>query len=221
MRTVLSTKKLKRSDSQKLLDIALNVLEKNFIKTKKTDFKIDILNEFVIFTSKNAVKSLLKSSYIKSIKAQKIVCVGQKTRQFLEKNNFNVQECASYASELGQIIKVKYPKKTFTFFSGNLRKDSLPIILNESKISWNEVVVYKTTLNPKKIKRQSDGILFFSPSAVKSYLIKNKLEHQICFCIGATTAKALENITKNIKIASQPTVESVIEEAINYYKLTK
>lgn len=217
MITILSTKKLGNSVSQKLIDADFNVVEKNFIKIKRIDFQIDTLNEFVIFTSKNAVKSILKSEFSNQLKTKKIFCVGQKTKQFLEKNDFIVQENADYASRLGQIIKEKYQDNSFSFFSGNLRKDSLPTILNESNIKWNEVVVYKTALNPIKIKKQIDGILFFSPSAVESYLTKNKLENQTCFCIGTTTAKALENKTKNIKIASQPIVENVIEEVIKYY----
>ncbi len=40
----------------------------------------------------------------------------------------------------------------------------------------------------------------------------------MCFCIGTTTAKALEHKTKNILIASHPTVENVIEQALEYYK---
>lgn len=203
---------------QKLINANFKVIEKNFIKTKKIDFQIDTLNEFVIFTSKNAVKSVLKSHFYDTINLKKIFCVGQKTKQFLEKKNFIVQECVNYAEDLGSEIVKKYQNNSFTFFSGNIRKNTLPDLLNENNIKWNEVVVYETSLKSKKIKTEIDGILFFSPSAVESYLTKNKLENQTCFCIGNTTAKAFENKTKNIKIAAQPTVENVIEEVIKYYK---
>jgi uroporphyrinogen-III synthase len=116
------------------------------------------------------------------------------------------------------LIKVNYKNHSFTFFSGNIRKNTLPDLLNENYINWNEVVVYETTLNPKVITEKIDGILFFSPSAVKSYLKENKLENETCFCIGTTTAKALENKTKNIKTASKPLVENVVKEVIKYYK---
>lgn len=203
---------------QKLINANFKVIEKNFIRTKKIDFQIDTFNEFVIFTSKNAVKSVLKSDFSNSSKLKKIFCVGQKTKQFLEKKNFIVQECVNYAEDLGSEIVKKYPNSSFTFFSGNIRKNTLPDLLNENNIKWNEVKVYETSLKPKKIKTEIDGILFFSPSAVESYLTKNKLESQTCFCIGNTTAKALKNKTKNIKIAAQPTVKNVIEEVIKYYK---
>jgi len=63
-----------------------------------------------------------------------------------------------------------------------------------------------------------DGILFFSPSAVESYLKLNAIKEEMCFCIGETTAEALENRkAKNILIADSPSVENVIGEVIGYY----
>ena len=215
MKTILSTKKLKKSEYKKLTDANINVIEHKFIKTKKIDFIVKTLNEYVIFSSKNAVKNVLKNRLEKQIKERKIFCVGQKTKQFLEKHHFIVQECADYSSDLGSIIIENYKNHSFTFFSGNLRKDDLPNILNENYIIWNEVEVYKTTLSPKEITDKVDGILFFSPSAVKSFLMENKLKNQTCFCIGTTTAKALENKTNNIKIASKPSIEEVISTVIN------
>lgn len=218
MITILSTKKIKASEKKKLTEANINVIEHKFIKTKKIDFILKTLNEYVIFSSKNAVKSVLKNRIERQVKEKKIFCVGQKTKQFLEKHHFIVQECVDYSSDLGELIKVNYKNHSFTFFSGNIRKNTLPDLLNENYINWNEVVVYETTLNPKVITEKIDGILFFSPSAVKSYLKENKLENETCFCIGTTTAKALENKTKNIKTASKPLVENVVKEVIKYYK---
>ena len=62
-----------------------------------------------------------------------------------------------------------------------------------------------------------EAILFFSPSGIESYLKENTIKKEICFCIGTTTASALEGITKNIKIADQPTIEDVIEDVIAEY----
>jgi uroporphyrinogen-III synthase len=60
--------------------------------------------------------------------------------------------------------------------------------------------------------------MFFSPSAVESYLTNNKIKNEICFCVGNTTAKSLElNKVKNIVIAEIPTIEDVIIEVIAYY----
>ena len=117
-----------------------------------------------------------------------------------------------------QIIASKYKSNTFTFFCGNIRRNTIPAFFQQNKIAYNEIVVYETKLKPHQIKETFDGILFFSPSGVNSFLEKNSLENKMCFCIGTTTSKTLENRTKNIVIASQPTVENVITEVIKYYK---
>jgi uroporphyrinogen-III synthase len=46
----------------------------------------------------------------------------------------------------------------------------------------------------------------------------NSIKDETCFCIGETTAEALENKkVKNIFIAEKPSVESVITQVIEYY----
>jgi uroporphyrinogen-III synthase len=120
---------------------------------------------------------------------------------------------------LAEIITLIYSNESYTFFSGNLRKETLPKALSEANVKYNEIQVYETTLTPQKIKTTVDGILFFSPSGVESYLKDNKIKNEICFCIGNTTAEALEkNKVKNIVIANQPSVEDVIEDVIEEYK---
>ena len=218
MTTILATIKLKKAEKAKLTDANINVIEHKFIKIQKINFTVKTLNEFVVFTSKNSIKSVLKNNIATKVKEKQVICVGQKTKKLLEQNGFKVVNYADYADDLGLLIKDKYVNKSFTFFSGNIRRNTLPYVFNENNIKWNEYVVYETTLNPKEIKEQVDGILFFSPSAVKSYLMKNKLENETCFCIGTTTAKALESRTKNILIASKPTVEHVIDEVLQFYK---
>ena len=65
---------------------------------------------------------------------------------------------------------------------------------------------------------KQDGILFFSPSGVESYFKLNSIKDETCFCIGETTAEALENKkVKNIIISEKPSVESVITQVIEYY----
>jgi uroporphyrinogen-III synthase len=46
----------------------------------------------------------------------------------------------------------------------------------------------------------------------------NSIKDETCFCIGETTAEALENKKiKNIIIADKPSVENVIDEVVEYY----
>ncbi|MBE9575689.1 uroporphyrinogen-III synthase [Flavobacterium proteolyticum] len=217
MTRILSTKKLSKALKNKLSDAKIELVEKNFIQTKSIDFETSQLNEYLVFTSKEAVKSVLKSD-VKNVHSISCFCVGSKTRNFLEKKGFIVLESADYAEELIQIIESKYKTNSFTFFCGNIRRNTIPDFFQQNKIVYNEIVVYKTKLKQHQIKEPFDGVLFYSPSGVNSFLKKNSLENKTCFCIGTTTAKALENKTNSIIIASQPTVENVITEVIKYYK---
>ncbi|WP_445456250.1 uroporphyrinogen-III synthase [Flavobacterium sp. HNIBRBA15423] len=215
---VLSTKKLSKKQIALLDKKKFALVHANFIKIKTLKFSLTQINDNFIFTSKNAIKSLLKKTHIDSLKSKECFCVGEKTKIYLEKNGFKVVDFATDASTLAEIIVEKHSNKKFTFFSGTIRKDILPKKLIENDVAFNEIKVYKTVLQPKNMVLEINAILFFSPSAVESYLQKNKIENQTtCFCIGNTTAKTLENISKNIIIASKPSVENVIEEVIKYY----
>lgn len=217
MTRILSTKKLSKALKKKFSDARIELVEKNFIQTKSVSFETLQLNNYLIFTSKEAVKSILKSE-MKNVHFISCLCVGSKTKGFLEKKGFTVIESADYAEDLIQVIDSKYRGNSFTFFCGNIKKNTIPYYFQQNKIAYNEIIVYETKLKPHQIKEPFDGILFFSPSGVNSFLEKNTLENKTCFCIGTTTAKVLENRTKNIIIASQPTVENVITEVIKFYK---
>ena len=136
----------------------------------------------------------------------------------MSENGFYVDVYTGYASDLAEIITLIHGSDSFTFFSGNLRRETLPQALKEENVDFNEIQVYETTLTPHKIKDSVEAILFFSPSGVASYLKENTIKKELCFCIGETTAEALQKITKNFIIAENPTIEDVIEECINEYQ---
>ena len=171
----------------------------------------------MIFTSQNAVHSVLSHPNAEELKSKNVFCVGLKTKILLSENGFNVVAYTGYAADLAEIITLIYRNESYTFFSGNLRRETLPQALKEAEVKFNEIQVYDTSLTPQKIKTAVDGILFFSPSGVESYLKDNTIKKETCFCIGETTAEALHKITKNIIIADQPTIEDVIEDVIVEY----
>ena len=215
---ILSTKELLSNQKQFLLNADFLVVEADFIQTKTIGFDLKTVHETLIFTSQNAVKAVLEHPEAGQLKSKTVFCVGIKTKALLEDNGFKVEAYAGYAEDLAQIIALVYSDNQYTFFSGNLRRDTLPGILTEAGIVFNEVQVYKTVLTPKKIDSKADGILFFSPSAVESYIQKNKIDKEAVFCIGETTANtAAESGYKNIIIANQPTIENTIIQAINYF----
>ena len=220
--SLLSTKTLSPIQKQELVKANIHVIEADFIKTENASFEIKNLNKNLIFTSQNAVLSILQHPTIEQLKQKTVFCVGLKTKELLNENGFTVEAYTGFAEDLAEIITLVYADESFTFFSGNLRKDTLPEMLTENQIMCNDIKVYDTTLTPHKISDKLDGILFFSPSAVNSYLQKNTIANEKLFCIGNSTADALRNVLsenkiKNIKTAFQPSVENVIEQAIEYY----
>lgn len=217
--TILSTKKLLPNQKQALLNANFEVIEEDFISiTSLRGTKQSHINNNLIFTSQNAVQSILQHPKCNELKSKNVFCVGMKTKSLLEENGFNVIAYTGYAADLVEIISLVYSKEKYTFFSGNLRRDVLPNILKENGITFNEIEVYETTLTSKKITEKVYGILFFSPSAVESYFKLNVIKEEMCFCIGETTAEALENKkVKNTIIADKPSVENVITEVIEYY----
>lgn len=211
---ILSTKILLSNQKQALLDEGFSVNEADFIKTENSDFDLKGINDNLIFTSQNAAQSVFLNPKSSALKTKNVFCVGIKTKALLEENGFTVDVYVDYASDLAEIITLIYSSESFTFFSGNLRKETLPKALQAAKVNFNEIQVYETTLTPHKIKSAVDAILFFSPSAIESYLKDNKIKNEICFCIGETTASTLEKITTNIIVADRPSVENVIEDVI-------
>ena len=127
-----------------------------------------------------------------------------------------VATCA-YSEDLARLIIKEYREQKFTFVSGTIRHTILPQILKEQGVVYQEFHVYNTTLTPLAITQKMDAVLFYSPSGVKSYLQENSVSNEVCFCIGKTTASALNGITTNIKIASQPTIEDTVEACITYF----
>lgn len=214
---ILSTKKLLGEQKQALTAANFEVIDADFIQTQNKSFELKDLNENLIFTSQNAVHSILSHPKAEELKSKNVFCVGLKTKILLSESGFNVVAYTGYASDLAEIITLIYRSESFTFFSGNLRRETLPQALKDAEVKFNEIQVYDTSLTPQKIKTAVDAILFFSPSGVESYLKDNTIKKEICFCIGETTADALHKITKNIIIADQPTVEDVIEDVIIEY----
>lgn len=215
MPRVLSTKKLSNNQKELLLNTGISLVEYDAIRLQIEDFEPPSGKiENAIFTSKNAVRAVLK----KKLQIENCFCVGSKTADFLKENGFEVKETADYAADLAKLILEKYSDKSFTFFCGNKRRDELPEILTKNEINFHEIQVYRTSLNFQEFQQNFDGIFFFSPSAVISFTKKNKIGDAIAFSIGNTTASEAMKHTKNIIIANSPGIENVIARAAKFFK---
>lgn len=212
---ILSTKIINLTIDKNRFDY----FEHDFIQTKSIDFEYHDNYNLNIFSSQNAVESILKSKHLEKIKSKPCLCVGQKTKQLLLKHQFEVLDVADYAEQLTEIINQNYQSKTFTFFCGNLSLPTIPDFFTKKDIIFAKVLVYETIKTSKGYPNDIDALLFFSPSGVESFLEQNQMTNQKCFCIGQTTAKALTFLNHSqIIVSEKQTIEAVLETLNNYYK---
>ncbi|MFK8377272.1 uroporphyrinogen-III synthase [Capnocytophaga canimorsus] len=216
MRTFLATKILSQAQKKTFERSGFQLIQHDFISITHIAFLPQITGDLLLFTSQNAVRSVLKSQILPRLKNIPAVCVGEKTAKLLKENGWKVLFFKPYAADLALEILQKARHRKITFFCGNLRRDTLPDFFKKHNLAFEEIQVYQTHYTPKAISEKVYGILFFSPSEVKSYLLKNTITTQILFCIGTTTAQEAQKHSPKVVIADSPTVESVIAKCIEY-----
>lgn len=213
--SVLSTKILQPQQKQLLLNSGVSLTQYDAIKIQPVEFLLkEPIVENAIITSKNAAKAIIKEN----IQIKNCFCVGEKTAALLEENKSKISVTAHNGKELAAKIVKKHREIEFKFFCGNLRREELPLILKENNISFEEIEVYNTELNPKKFQQEFDGIMFFSPSAVESFILENELKDSIAFCIGTTTASEVRKYTSKIITATKPSIENVIVQVVKKHR---
>jgi uroporphyrinogen-III synthase len=227
---ILSTRPIDEAliKEAKSKNILIDVL--SFIETETID-SIEVYEEIenallesatIVFTSMNAVEAV--AVHLHDYKPDWIIyCIGNTTKKLVQKyfGEELIAGSASDAGELAEIIIEDNKTNNVIFFCGDNRRDELPSLLNENDIEVNEIEVYQTNMIHHMIKKNYDGILFFSPSAVQSFFSTNKLSDKaILFAIGNTTASAIKKYSKNkIVVADEPDKNNLVEKAIEYFTL--
>ncbi|MEP0212226.1 MAG: hydroxymethylbilane synthase [Cellulophaga sp.] len=216
--TVYSTKLL-TNDQKDRFTSGITVESNDFIKINSNRiaprfFKNEIEN--VVFTSKNAVESVITNYAGSELQFKNIYCVGRKTRRFIKNNIGPVAHFEKSATELAHYLADNLDTKEVTYFSGNLRLDDLPTILEKNNIKINEIEAYQTKFDTKKAPDSVESVLFYSPSGIESFLKENKA-NAIAFCIGDTTAAEAKKHFSDVRVANLPTVESVIDLVNEHY----
>ena len=98
--TILSTKTLSPIQKQELVKATIQVIEADFIKTENASFEIKNLNKNLIFTSQNAVLSILQHPKIDELKKKNVFCVGLKTKELLSGKSYCKNLWMGIVSEL-------------------------------------------------------------------------------------------------------------------------
>jgi uroporphyrinogen-III synthase len=227
--TILSTRSLDQLLISEAAEKNIIVDAVPFIKTQPT-LSIEVQQEIehlatmeatAVFTSKNAVDAV--AAELDGYQPDwQIFCIGHATREavetFFHKNS--ITATAANAKELADDIIKQADADEVIFFCGDQRRNELIDTLRAVNIEVNEVIVYQTTAVPQKIDKKYDGILFFSPSAAKSFFQKNKPGKQtVLFAIGDTTASELKRHSNNkIIVGSQPDKKHLLKKVVLYFE---
>ncbi|MEO8773874.1 MAG: hydroxymethylbilane synthase [Gelidibacter sp.] len=190
------------AESTDFLKISLNRIAKPLLKTKI---------ENVIITSQNAVEAITASVPKEELQFKNIYCVGRRTKKLIETKIGKVKHSENYAKDLAAYLVEYIDGTEVTHFCSDIRLDEISTTLEKNHIKVNEVEAYKTVLDSVKIDPNIEGIMFYSPSTVESYLINNKADKKIAYCIGDTTAAEAKKYFEDVRVAKIPTVESVID----------
>lgn len=217
---VFSTKNLSIGQSSELnKDIGIEMSD--FITIRHQRIKpADLKKKLgkVILTSQNAVASLLDSLDGSKLEYEDIYCVGRRTKKLIERRIGKVSHVANSAARLAEHLVGEFSKpEEFTFFCGDLRRDELPDLLKQKGHEVHEIVSYQTLSTPSELHNNYEGILFFSPSGIESYLKKNSPRDEVAFCIGDTTAAAAQGVFKKVIVARNPSVEAVVGTVNEYF----
>lgn len=209
---IFSTKKLTEAQMHRFKP-SLRVDSEDFIKMSFNRISPLVLKQKhrnVVFTSKNAVESLLTNCSAQDLQLQNIYCVGRKTKRFIQGKIGPVAHQENSAEALAQYL-VDYLEGTeVTYFCGNLSLNAIPNLLEKNGITVHSIEAYKTKLAGPQIVPGVQAVLFFSPSGVESFM-KNNKPTGTAYCIGETTAKEARKFFKEVQVAKMPDVESLID----------
>ena len=216
---LLSTKTLSPITKDHLAKIGTSIVEYPLIKIQPLYLSNQKIQSMLIFTSQNAVRLANKNNALKNkIIGKKSFCVGEKTRELLEKFGYSVIGMKENADELAHFLVEKYNNNSFSFFCGRKRRSEIESLFKKNNMTIEIHELYDTLFINKKFKSSYDGIIFFSPSAVLSFFEKNKWpKDSHGFCIGKSTAETLKKYTTNYSEAKHPNEDQLLQTIINYF----
>lgn len=231
-KTILCTRLLPADLKATIASAGIALDERAFIETKpvltaavkKSITKKITEPTVVVFTSMNAVETVA-SCMMGQKTAWQIYTVGKATTSLAKKyfgENAVVATALNAAALAEKIIRHRNTTAV-TFFCSNLRRHELRKKLGSNNIAVQEVVVYHTIPVKHTTKKNYDGILFFSPSAVNSFFSNNTTAAAtVCFAIGNTTAGAIrQHCTNKIISCLMPGRENLVKKMMAYFDTGK
>lgn len=224
---ILSTKEL--PDSLRLLATARNITlrDQPFIdilpvRTPELEARLKAIaqgGKVLVFTSPNTVKAV--AALWGQPAGQQVYCLGGATLEAIEKAipGSEILGTGISSLELAKRIVADGSVKEIVFLCGNIRRNDLPGHLLANNIAVEEHIVYETVETPALLEESYDGVLFFSPSSVRSFFLHNRPNgHTVYFAIGETTGGAVKEATGIQPVISQEaSVPALVQTAIDYF----
>jgi len=166
--------------------------------------KVDILSHSaIILTSRNAVDNFFR--ICKDLKLEvpadmKYFCISEQTAYYLQKY-ITIRKRKLFighrtAKDLIEVLK-KHKNEKYLFPCSDIRKNDIPIFMDEEGYTFNEAVMYKTVAADlgDLDNVYYDIIAFFSPSGINSLFVnfpKFQQNKTRIAAFGPTTAKAVK-----------------------------
>lgn len=184
--------------------------------------KIDILNHTaIIFTSRNAVDhffTICKDLKIEVPADMKYFCISEQTAYYLQKyivvRKRKIFTGSKTAQDLIEILK-KHKNEKYLFPCSNIRKEDIPVYLEDNGYKYSEAIIYETVASDLSDLDDVtyDILAFYSPSGINSLLVnfpEFKQNDTRIAVFGPTTAQAAREANLVIDIeAPQPNAPSM------------
>jgi uroporphyrinogen-III synthase len=189
---IVSTRTLASKSVRKLIDFGWRLSVHDFI-TKRfvipENLSGESIGKNVVLTSQTGVEAFLQLiSQLQLDKfAYSVFCIDQATLKSAKDAGLHVKASAPHAVALAAEIRARKEIKEVTHLCSNRRRGELSEKLKSSGVTVLDVVAYQTDLTPVRIESSYDAVVFFSPSAIDSFLSLNPFVDVPCFCIGKTT----------------------------------
>lgn len=221
---VLLTKKIAQKKLDKLLPKSFQTDSFDFIKIEYLDFEkikseINPKTKLYIVSSiraaKCAVKLGLNGTYY---------VVGEKSAEFLRKNNYKVEHISLTAKDFVSFFDSNVKEiSSFNFLCSKIRGETIPNSLKNLGHELHQIVCYDTFSKSIEIENNYDAYAFFSPSGVKSYFKQYDIPEKACiFAIGETTAKEIKKWTKQeVFISNMPETKPLLQTIKEYFHAKK
>ena len=224
MLKVLSTKLLDESLTDSAHAMGIDLTCEEFIRVLPLEIDMaelmSIQYDAMVFTSSNAVRCFFDNENIEvSDYTKPIYSISGKTKEELTDYSMEPVAIADNALQLADKILADKNIRSVLHICGNIKLDVLEKKLTASGVRYTPFTVCETLLNSILLRENYEAVMFFSPSGVDSFVMKNALDRDTLYCcIGDTTADTLRSINDKLTIILpiQPTPEAMLTLIKNY-----